>query len=358
MKRGAPAASLLLAVLLAACGEPTAPPEREGHGVDLDRLFAPATAAEVAAVRAEWATRAPVAVDVVVVEDDTVATARGRIRVRVVSHEVDGLTHYGAILTPDTIDGSLPVGLYAHGGDAGTSVETALITIASATTLPDFVWLVPSFRDEALSFAGASWRSDGPASPWDRDVDDALALIEVALEVESAADPDRRAVLGFSRGGGVAMLMGARDPRIDRIVSFFGPTDFFGPFVRGVVAEALDGTTTDLPGLDVLEERFIGPLGRGELTIEGVRPELVRRSPVLFAEDLPPLQIHHGTDDPIVPVGQAQAMIAAMGAIGRGEPDFEATLYPGGTHNPFTLPGSIDASVRFLSELATVTPRR
>lgn len=87
---------------------------------------------------------------------------------------------------------------------------------------------------------------------------------------------------------------------------------------------------------------LIQPLRRGELTIDDVRPELIRRSAVLFADRLPPTQVHHGRQDPIVLVSQAESLIDAMEVLGRTAPEFEGFIYPDGTHNPLSLPGAIE----------------
>jgi dipeptidyl aminopeptidase/acylaminoacyl peptidase len=345
----APAALL---ALLAACSDGgTEPPEgRVVAGVDLDALFADPEPAEIAAIAAEWAARSPHAAEVAI-EKDTLVVAGDVVRVRIVSHDVGGVRHFGAILTIDGLVGPAPVLVYAHGGDDGVSIQDVLFQFAFLSDAAGFVWVVPSFRGEPLSFAANVWTSEGPPSPWDRDVDDALSLLDVALAIEPEADADNVGVLGFSRGAGVGMLMGIRDPRIDRIVEFFGPTDFFGPFVQDVVQEALEGTPRDLPGVPVLDETFVQPLSRGELTIAQVRAELVRRSAVLFADRLPALQIHHGDADDVVEVSQAESLIAAMAVLGRSEPEFESYIYVGGGHSPLTLSGSIPRAVDFLSEL-------
>jgi dipeptidyl aminopeptidase/acylaminoacyl peptidase len=351
------AAAIAALVFVAACSDGTgpAPQGRIVEGVDLDAVFADPSAAEIAAVEAEWAARAPAATDVVVEKDSLVSIGDTDVRVRVVSHAVDDLTHYGAILQDDGVVGPAPILVYTHGGDEGTSLDEVLLLFPFLGDLAaDFVWVVPSFRSEPLTFGDTTWTSDGPSSPWDRDVDDALSLLEVALELETAADAESVGVLGLSRGAGVGMLMGIRDPRIDRIVEFFGPTDFFGSYVQDVVEEALRGTLRDLPGLDYLNESYIQPLKRGEVTVAAVRTELVRRSVVLFADRLPTLQLHHGNADTVVDVSQAESLIAAMSALGRGEPDFEAYLYPAGTHNPLSMPGSVERTVDFLSLLLAV----
>jgi pimeloyl-ACP methyl ester carboxylesterase len=352
-RRRTPLAGLIL-LLLAACSDGGTGPSdsRVVGGVDLDVLFAPPSAQEIAAVSDEWAVRAPTASQVSILVDSTLAVGLLDVRVRIVSHDVDGITHYGAVVNEAALAGPAPILVYSHGGDGGAAVDDLLALFPLVGDLAArLVWVVPSFRAEPLSWDAEVWSSDGPASPWDRDVDDALSLLEVALQVEAAADEERVGVLGFSRGAGVAMLMAVRDPRIDRVVEFFGPTDFFGPFVQDVFEEALLGTPRDLPGLTYLNETFIQPLKRGELTIAQVRPELVRRSAVFYADRLPALQLHHGALDLTVEVSQAESLIEAMDSLGRGEPDFQAYLYPTGTHNPLTLPGSVSRTIDFLSAL-------
>jgi dipeptidyl aminopeptidase/acylaminoacyl peptidase len=352
-RRRAPVPGVLL-LLLAACSDGGTGPadSRVVGGVDLDVLFAPPSAGEIATVSDAWAARTPAASQVSILVDSTLAVGLLDIRVRIVSHDVDGVTHYGAVMNEVGLVGPAPVLVYSHGGDGGADVDDLLALFPFVGDLAArFVWVVPSFRAEPLGWGTEAWSSDGPASPWDRDVDDALSLLEVALQVEAAADEERVGVLGFSRGAGVAMLMAVRDPRIDRVVEFFGPTDFFGPFVQDVVEEALLGAPRALPGLTYLDETFIQPLKRGELTIAQVRPELVRRSAVLYADRLPALQLHHGALDLTVEVSQAESLIEAMEGLGRGEPDFQAYLYPMGTHDPLTLPGSVSRTIEFLNAL-------
>lgn len=347
-----PTLRLFLAASFVACGGgPVAPPD-DAREVDLDALFAPASQAEVDAVAVDWAARSPLAAGVQAELDTTVPAGPTTMRVRIVSHLVDGGRHYGALLLADGTPTPAPVLVFAHPGDEGVAVEDVLNQIALVGDVARrFVWVVPSFRSESLRFAGDSWRSEGETSPFDGDVDDALALLDVALGVEAGADTSAIGVLGFSRGAGVALLMGARDPRIDRVVEFFGPTDFFGSWVRGVVADVLDGGTPDLPGLAFLNARWLEPLRVGERTTAEVRLELVRRSPVLFAARLPAVQVHHGTADPVVDVSQAESLVAAMSSLGRGPPGFEAHLYPGAGHSPFTMLESLGRATAFLEAL-------
>ena len=346
---------LVSALFASACDDSSGPGDRIVEGVDLDELFAEPTLAEAQAILDAWGERDVSAktVETVITRAETVGTTPASLRV--ISHVVDEGKHFGAILVPDGAGAaSLPVLIYSHGGDGGVDVDDLLplIPFLLGGLESEFVFVAPSFRAEPLVYEGITYLSEGAPSPWDRDVDDALALLSVALSgLVPEADASRVGVIGFSRGANVAMLMAERDTRIDLVVEFFGPTDFFGPFVQDVVEEALRGQPRDLPGLDYLNTQFIQPLKRGELTIADVRPELVRRSPVLYAGRLPPLQVHHGTDDSVVPVGEAERLIEVMLGLGRGEPDFEYFIYAGGTHNPLTLSGSLERTRTFVSRL-------
>ena len=336
---------------LAACSSDGTGPseERIVEGVNLDALFADPSPSEIGSVEADWASRDPSAASVITELDATTSAGGTSLRVRVISHEVDGNRHYGAIVSPAELQGPAPVVVYSHGGDHGVDVDEALLILSVAGELASgSVWVIPSFRSESLGFDGQSWTSEGDPSPWDRDVDDALSFLEVALSEEPAADVDDIAILGVSRGAGVALLMGVRDARIDRIVEFFGPTDFFDVFVQDVVEEALLGAPRNLPGLAYLNATLIQPLKQGEVSTAEARLELIRRSPVLYASRLPRLQVHHGTADAVVEVSQAESLIEAMEALNRTAPDFEAFLYEGGGHNPLTMPGSLDRAIAFL----------
>ncbi|MFT7550563.1 MAG: dipeptidyl aminopeptidase/acylaminoacyl peptidase [Rhodothermales bacterium] len=355
MKRlHAPIVAFLLPVLfLAACDFTYAEPDGPGvvGGIDLDPLFVAASSAEIEAIKADWQSRDTSVSGYQLEHSETATLAGAEMRVEIVSHLVTGQRHYGAILTPNGATmGNTPVLMYLHGGDAGISVdgEVGFILQFFVDLGDEFIVVIPSFRDESLRYNGQTWQSDGPPSPWNYDVDDAIALLNVAIETTPEADASRVASFGMSRGGAVAMLMGARDVRVDRIVEFFGPTDFFGPFVQDVATEALSGSPRNLPGVDYLNENYLLPLASGELTIQDLRPELVRRSAVLFVDDISMTQAHHGEADTVVPVTQAHLLMEAMDAAGKRAPDFEGFLYDGGEHNPITLPGAFDRAIEFL----------
>lgn len=318
------------------------------------KLFAEPSTGEINAVTEDWNSRDVSAQGIETNATSSLILGNTQATVRIVSHTVNGIRHFGAIIVPDgKLPGSLPVLIYSHGGDNGENIDLLLmiLPLALSDILDSFVYVVPSFRSENLRFDGSVYHSEGEPSPWDYDVDDALALLNVALATTPEANPDRIAILGFSRGAGVGMLMAVRDPRIDLTIDFFGPTDFFGPFIQEVVEEAFRDELRDLPGLDYLNTAFLQPLKNGDLTVADLRMELVRRSPVYFADRISQLQVHHGTLDDIVYVGQAERLIAVMKNLGRTEPEFEYYIYEGGGHNPFSLDGSFDSSRIFLVRL-------
>jgi dipeptidyl aminopeptidase/acylaminoacyl peptidase len=344
---------VLAALLAAGCGEGGTGPD---EGPDLDALFAPPATSELAAVRAEWAARDPAPADVRVESTQRIMLGSTPATLRVLSHAIEGGRHYGAVITAEGAPpGSLPVLVYLHGGDDGVAVdELLLLTLAFGDAFRGFAWVLPSFRGELLQARGGSWRSGGAASPWDRDVDDAMALLGAALATTPAADPTRVGALGFSRGGGVALLMGIRDERVDRVVEFFGPTDFLGADFRAATERALDGSLPALPGVRVLNERMIQPYAAGTLALAQARLELARRSAVLFAAELPPVLIHHGSADPVVAVSHAESLIGALQRLGRGTPATadEWYLYAGAGHDPLALAGAVARTTRFLAALA------
>ncbi|MEM1127036.1 MAG: peptidase [Bacteroidota bacterium] len=337
------------------------------EGVDLDLLFASPAAAELDGIQADWATRDVSARDVRIDSSFAISLGGTPGTAQVLSHVVDGARHYGLLLLPDARPPEgVPSIVLTHGGDEGVGLNEplsadaagrdalTLITLGLDQFWPDFAYIVPSFRAEPLVVGGRVWLSEGDASPWDRDVDDALALVNAALETAPGLDPTRIGALGYSRGGTVALLMAIRDPRIVRLSAFFGPTDFLFGSSREFVADALRGNVADLPGLDVLNEDIIVPLRAGTLPLAEARLALIRRSPVYFADRLPEVQVHHGQADTVVPVEQTERLSAIMAGLARTPPAYEAFLYNGGGHSPLTMPQSTQRSGLFLSALLTV----
>ena len=319
----------------------------------LDALFAPPTATEIAQVLADWETRDPEVSGVDLVLDEERQLFSRSLRIRVLSHTVGGLRHYGAVVTPvGAQPGSLPVIVYAHGGDDSVVVDGEVFQLDLLLRLQGLsaAIVAPAYRSEPLGFGSREFSSEGPASPWDRDVDDTMSLLSVAFEEAPERDEERVAIVGLSRGGGVGLLMARRDPRIDAVVEFFGPTDLFDNYAREIFEEALEGELRDLPGLAYLNENVIVPWNEGALSNAAARLELVRRSAVYFVDRLPPVQLHHGTADTVVEFSQAERLIEAMGAAGKTDEEFEAHIYDGVGHelDPLVAAGADTRATEFL----------
>ena len=352
------------ALLAAGCGTDrvTAPADRYVEGVNFGELFAPPGADELRAVRAAWDSHLAVAVDAVQVAASTVQIGATRFDVRLFSHRVDGDLHYGVAAVPaDASRRSAPVVLYAHFGQedgygGGLSVDAALMLLAlSGGFRPDAVYALPCFRSQHVVLDGATYRAEGRPDPWDGQVDDALAFLEVVRQEVPEADGGRIAALGLSGGGAVALLAAAREPAIDGVAAYFPPTDFLGPFIQGVFERALRGEHVALPGFGYLQSDVLTPLRAGELSVAQVRLELIRRSAVYFVDRLPALQVHHGAADTVVPVSQARALQSALRALADGERR-EVWLYDGGVHNPLALPGCSNRVASFLARALGPAP--
>ncbi|HEV2146755.1 MAG TPA: prolyl oligopeptidase family serine peptidase [Longimicrobiaceae bacterium] len=353
MRRSRPAAWGLVALLAAlpGCAPRLAPGAADTL---LDALFAPPTPAEAAAVEAEWAGR-DTGVHGYRVEWQRMEE-NGR-RTLVVSHTVGGVRHYGALrVPPGAAERRLPVLVVAHGGERGV---TAYEFFREGPLAEGWVQVLPSYRSERLAVTPLRWyRSGGPPSPWDRDVDDVMALLGATLEHVPEADGTRVAVLGRSRGAAVAMLAAIRDPRVKAVVGFAGPTDFFLPEVRRLAERAVRSRVARLPGAGYMADSVLFALRDGRITASRARLELLRRSPARFAHRLPPTQLHHGTGDDEVPVAHADRLAEAVRALGPAAPDFEYHRYPGGGHRPRTLHGSRERAEAFLQRVADLPAAR
>jgi len=223
----------------------------------------------------------------------------------------EGLRIYGVVSVP-TDPGVYPIVLLNHGGDSGLApLELDTPLAASA------IVAATSFRSEAVHWFGTDYTSEGTPSPWDRDVDDALALLDAVSRLPQA-DPGRVAATGGSRGGGVTLLAAAREPeRFRCAVDIYGPTDLFDPVFRPTVELLANGGSDPRPGMDFLKTQVLEPYLEGALHLAEARSQLIRRSAIYFADRLPPVQVVHGTEDDVVPVSQSDRLVARLQTLGR-----------------------------------------
>ena len=380
--------AFLLALALPACDSGgDEPPTRQDSviaGLNFTRLFAPATPAEVADVRADWAARTPTAA---AIEVRGPAPAPDGSQIYVVSHALTGPgaagRHYGFVRVPAGAS-NFPVLVVHHGGDQGVfagapnanvgvlAVAQAFPGIASKT-----VQVFPSYRSEPLGtqgfepVLGPPVVSGGTASPWDYDVDDAMALLSAVLardEFAAATDAGRVGALGFSRGGNTALLHQIRDRRVRAVTEYYGPSDFYNVGAQQLALALLGGagpTTMQaamgLPGAPYLYTSVLNPLRNADGSVnEGAdyaraRLEVARRSPSLFTSSLRNVQVHHHRRDGVVPVAFSEAFdVAAQTARPQGAYEFnlygEAGAGDPSVHNPAAMPESLGRTDAFLTQ--------
>ncbi|MEX0316275.1 MAG: alpha/beta hydrolase family protein [Allomuricauda sp.] len=244
----------------------------------------------------------------------------------ILSHEAEGLTHYGAIVVPTkNKSNKLPVIVFATGGD-GMSKEfnvdwdfnhaAAKFPSFLGEKLDDkFIVVIPSFRGQQLTIGEKKYQSEGNVNDaFGGATTDALALLNVTLKCFEQADENRIAIYGGSRGGTVALLASARDNRIKRAIAIAAPTDMKALYQL-------------YPGQFKL--LFFNDLLSGKITQKEARKKFIAISPVYFAKELTMVQLHHDKNDPFVPIEFAEELIKSAKANGK---NIEAHFYDEGIH--------------------------
>lgn len=349
---------------------PAAPDSAWQLPFSLDELFRPPTPPEIVSVRTDWASRdaAPHAVEEVAHHEFSTPAmyADGTsvpYDVRIVSHEVEGDRHYGAIMVPEGASpGCCGVVVSAHGVDpwySGVDIEALDLPAVLGRNEARTIIVVPSFRGEALRIGEASYESDGdPRHPWDGATDDALALLNVALAVTPEADSSRICTFGKSRGGTVALLAAERDPRIDCVVAWSGPADWFshmGTFGFTLQQQVEWGLWEHwVPGDGLgsagqfIEQKLATTIAGDGPPLATIRQQMIAGSPLYFVDDLPAAQLHYGREDRSVPAANAEALRQALEGRRQG-PRFEVFVHEGSGHDQ-PYPEAYERSREFLAE--------
>jgi hypothetical protein len=327
-------------------------------------LFCPPSAEEVRKVRQQWRERDLSPKQVRVIERSTLQTDHGAFKQLVVSHQIHGELHYAAVLVPaGATPGSCPVILDIRGISwdyrprrvTPRGLGTLLILRDQASR---FVLAVPGLRGETLEVNGESYLSEGDRTDsWDGAADDTIALLSAVLETVPEADPERVGAFGLSRGASVAMLAAARDPRLDCVVAWAGPADWFqlmGTWGWTFEEQVRDGLRYQWqPGKgDGSAAQFIewflrGPIDRGSPSLAQVRLRVAMSSPFYFIDTLPPCDLQYGVEDGGVPVANGIALRDRLDELGRTALDYQVTLHQGAGHS-LPYPWAFDRSQEFL----------
>jgi dipeptidyl aminopeptidase/acylaminoacyl peptidase len=319
MKRGIGPTDLNVVIsLLASCGTAAV------HGWTLADLLQPPDPSEIAAVQSEWRARDLTPIDVRIVATHRVHVGGAEFKASIVSFSVAGLRQYGVLFLPAGAVGAVPLILDIRGVEPGYPVRRLDEGPFSATvvTSPEqqrFAFAVPSLRGHAIELAGQTYASEGDRrESWDGATDDAIAFLTSVLALDEPVDRERVGVFGASRGGSVALLMAARDPRLDAAVAFAPATDWFALMARPgedwletlLAAESPRGRDQNTREAQFLEW-FVDD--RRQLPLAEARRRIIASSPLYFRSAGAAIQVHHGVDDRPVPVRNSQALERRLG---------------------------------------------
>jgi len=296
--------------------------------VNLQRFKTEANA-DLARILADWASRNPVvsAWTEVNSTDTMVTGVNGWMKL--VRFTVDGVSQGGLAWVPKA-SGSHPVILVGHPGDQGVTATLAATfgALMGAARLNNTILLFPAYRGETAYMLNDSVAGDpATASPWDRDVDDGLAMLQASLDRMPGADASRIVAFGFSRGAGVSLIAALRDKRIKAVFEIAGPTDFLAPSIQLLAFQLAGGGTVDLPGVNYISGRYVMPYWNGAIPADSIRTALLRRSVARMARSglLPTTQAIHGSADVTVYPEQTRHLALADARV-------DTLFVPGMTH--------------------------
>ncbi|QBI53274.1 S9 family peptidase [Streptomonospora litoralis] len=189
--------------------------------------------------------------------------------------------------------GPAPYAVWVHGGPVAKALSS--LDLAKAYFTSRGIGIVDVNYGGSIGF-GRTYRERLHGQWGVVDVEDATAAAN-ALVDEGAADPERLAVRGGSAGGLTTLLALCGDTFACG-TSSWGVTDLLR-----LAAETHDFESRFLDGL-------VGPL-------PGYAATYRERSPINRADELSaPVLILQGTDDPVVPPGQAHALAASLAERG------------------------------------------
>jgi dienelactone hydrolase len=311
-----------------------------GRAWSFEQLLSPPTEAELRRVDRHWRHKSWAIRDVTPVDVTTVPMGADSFHARLFTYILNGSRRCGAVVLPPGAGRKSLAGLVDIGDISWNYPDRDLSRgLYLGNILGDrareFAVVIPCARGLGIRIGEFRVVAEGDRrDAWEGVAEDAMAFLTAALSVTPEINLERLGVYGYSRGGGVALIVGQRDPRIKAVLAFAGPTDWFSAMGRPGQnwAERLEHASRD-PALqpDTRESQYLDWFvrGRESLALSDLRRRLVGASPLYFSDKLPPVQVHHGEDDHPVPVRNATALRDRL------PPDDESRrvlIYPGAGH--------------------------
>ena len=281
--------------------------------IDYNDLFAPITKREKQAIAKEWAIPPIADTFEILYEGDNFHQRK----IQLLAHNRENQRHYSALIYPSVFepDQKYPLLIWANGlnqKDPVVNVEHLAHLIQRLS--PYYFIAIPSFRGQSLRYFRHNYCSDGFfGDAFDGAATDALTLMNLCID-HYPIDTAKIMACGQSRGGTVALLMGARSAEIDAVISIAGPTNFF-----------------DRAVLNRYRMQYLYQFLSIKQPLPELRKKIIKSSPLHFYENLNgPVYIYHGEKDATVPVEQARMMLDSL----KHRPDVElhATIYPNQGH--------------------------
>jgi pimeloyl-ACP methyl ester carboxylesterase len=270
-------------------------------GIDKDALFAPPSATELQAIKANWEKRNLTPQDVTIEATQDISS---KLSFHLLSFRLNGHKQYAGALVPVSTE-PLPVLLYVYGFALSDPVSYQNIKLLGSDTSLPFIYVMPALKGQSLSLTVNDKTYKSPLSEGTRNdafdgaTDDAIATLNAIGTAFTQADTSRVITRGGSRGGTVALLMAARDKRVKRAAAIAFPSDLLG-----LTASHQQDPTYRF--------QFLDALINGGATLEETRTKMIASSPLYFCSELAKTQMHFGEKDDITPALQGQMLFNAL----------------------------------------------
>ncbi len=293
-------------------------PVNNDPGIPLEELLKEPITEELEEIRREWSEKDFAPEDIQLVYAEQMSNGDS---IKVISHQINGLKHYGAIRVPTGLDiRNAPILIELEGGGTGIDVSK-LRTLTSGKCMSErgeFLSILPSYRGNILRGDNFCFRSEGYfGDAWLGPAEDVIHFLEAVKAVYNKPSNTRVIAHGVSRGATVALIIGGLTSKFDYVIANSTHTKF------------LDQHIFD-------KERVGGSMSRAFYTPKAppsvIRNRIIASSPYYFAEWLPPFDLHQGTEDHLTTIWHARKLEDRLKEVGKDTGMYNFFIYEGKGH--------------------------